>query len=56
MGCNCKKKTQVSEPVIDELPIPQTPDEFHAQEMDKYAQEIAEQTIKLFEENIEEDE
>jgi hypothetical protein len=53
MGCNCKKKVTVSEPVLDEFP--ETVEQFHAKEMDKYAQEIAEQTIKLFEET-EEDE
>jgi hypothetical protein len=56
MPCGCKKKepkVQVSEPVLDEFP--ETVEQFHAKEMDKYAQEIAEQTIKLFEET-EEDE
>jgi hypothetical protein len=46
MGCNCKKKAEVPQPIP--TPVPETPEQFHAQEMDKYAKEISEETIDWF--------
>ena len=59
MGCNCGKKkerkmyyppTETEEAKIVEEPInaPQTPEQYHALEMDKYAKRLTEETMDWF--------
>ena len=64
MGCNCKNKnkpsgnrkmyypaTETEEAKIVEEPIeevPETPEQFHAKEMDAYAKRISEDTMDWF--------
>lgn len=43
MGCNCgKRKPQVIEPKPVPTPVPQTPDEQHAQDMTEYVKKLGE--------------
>jgi hypothetical protein len=46
MGCNCKKKNiPVVTPVPSPIPVPQTPEELHAQEMEAYRQQIQQEHL-----------
>ncbi len=47
MGCNCGKKKPTPTPVSTP-DIPDTPEKFHAKEMDAYAKRISEETIDWF--------
>jgi hypothetical protein len=48
MGCNCGKKKAPVVVTPEPIVIPQTPEQQHAQEMDKYAQALREETMDWF--------
>jgi len=47
MGCNCGKKKDVPvvTPVPSPIPVPQTPEELHAQEMEAYIKQIEQEHL-----------